>query len=231
MHEEEIYASLQWDSPTTEASQKCLSTSKCSGTWCVVTKISCVICVGLLATSIFLGIKFFQVSSLVTDQQERLTQQDKALRNQTLQLENCQALLQKWLHSGSNCTPCPLNWIQKGKSCYYAFKSWNMWNHSKENCLKEDASLLQIESEEEMDFIHSMRTLREAEYWVGLFQDGLSGSWFWQDGSSLSDLLPTKRKHSAEQLCGYLKDRIFLSDNCKSWKYFICEKNAFGSCV
>ncbi|XP_052030962.1 C-type lectin domain family 9 member A isoform X2 [Apodemus sylvaticus] len=201
MHEEEIYTSLQWDIPTSETSQKCPLPSKCSGTWCIVTMISSMVCVGLLATSIFLGIKFFQVSSLVMEQQERLIQQDTALlnltvlqRNHTLQLKNCQALLQRSLRSGSDCSPqlqCPHNWIQNGKSCYYVFHRWSMWNNSKMNCLKEGDSLLQIDSKEEMEFISSsIRKLKgESEYWVGMFQDRLSGSWLWEDGSSpLSDL-------------------------------------------
>nr|ABZ04561.1 CLEC9A delta [Mus musculus] len=155
MHAEEIYTSLQWDIPTSEASQKCQSPSKCSGAWCVVTMISCVVCMGLLATSIFLGIKFFQVSSLVLEQQERLIQQDTALVNLTqwqrkYTLEYCQALLQRSLHSGSDCSPCPHNWIQNGKSCYYVFERWEMWNISKKSCLKEGASLFQIDSKEEM---------------------------------------------------------------------------------
>ncbi|XP_021021128.1 C-type lectin domain family 9 member A isoform X1 [Mus caroli] len=264
MHEEEIYTSLQWDIPTSEASQKCPSPSKCSGAWCVVTMISCVVCVGLLATSIFLGIKFFQVSSLVLEQQERLKQQDTALVNLTqwqrkYTLEYCQALLQRSVHSGtdastgpvlltspqmvpqaldsketgSDCSPCPHNWIQNGKSCYYVFERWERWNISKKSCLKEGDSLLQIESKEEMEFISSMGKLKGGnEYWVGAFQDGLSGSWFWEDGSSpLSDLLPTERHRSASQICGYLKDFTLISDKCNAWKYFICEKKAFGSCI
>ncbi|XP_052576743.1 C-type lectin domain family 9 member A [Peromyscus californicus insignis] len=240
MHEEELYSSLQWDTPTSEASQKCLCPSKCSGTWCVMTMISCVFCVGLLATSIFLGIKFFQVSSLAMNQQERLIQQDIALlnltewqRNYTLQMKNCQALQQRSPRSGSNCSYCPHNWIQNGKSCYYVFQIQKKWNGSKEICLKEDASLLQIDSKEEMDFIiHSLRMLKGFEYWVGVFQDELSQSWFWQDGSSpLLDFLPTERQLSARQICGYLKDRSLFSDTCNSWKYFICEMNALGSCI
>ncbi|XP_035304339.1 C-type lectin domain family 9 member A isoform X2 [Cricetulus griseus] len=238
MHEEEIYCSLQWDSPPEEGSQKCLSPCKCSGTWCVVTVISCVFCVGLLATSIFLGIKFFQVSSLAMNQQERLIQQDKQLlnltqwqRNYTLQMKNCQALQQRSPRSGSNCSPCPHNWIQNGRSCYYFFQIWEIWNRSKENCLKEGASLLQIDSKEEMFANLSLWKFKDG-YWVGVYHDEPSRSWFWLDGSSpLSDLLPTERQLPSSQICGYLKDQSLFSDNCSSWKYFICEKNALGSCI
>lgn len=240
MHEEELYSSLQWDIPTSEASQKCLCSSKCSGTWCVMTVISCVFCVGLLATSIFLGIKFFQVSSLAMSQQERLIQQDIALlnltewqRNYILEMKNCQALQQRSPRSDCNCSHCPHNWTQNGKSCYYVFQIQKKWNGSKEICLNEDARLLQIDSKEEMNFIlHSIRMTKEFGYWVGMFQDELSQSWFWQDGSSpLPDFLPTERQLSANQICGYLKDRSLFSDTCNNWKYFICEKNAFRSCI
>ncbi|XP_052030963.1 C-type lectin domain family 9 member A isoform X3 [Apodemus sylvaticus] len=137
----------------------------------------------------------------------------------------------------SDCSPqlqCPHNWIQNGKSCYYVFHRWSMWNNSKMNCLKEGDSLLQIDSKEEMEFISSsIRKLKgESEYWVGMFQDRLSGSWLWEDGSSpLSDLLPTESQLSASQICGYLKDHTLLSDVCTNWKHFICEKKAFGSCM
>nr|3J82_A Chain A, C-type lectin domain family 9 member A [Mus musculus] len=131
------------------------------------------------------------------------------------------------------CSPCPHNWIQNGKSCYYVFERWEMWNISKKSCLKEGASLFQIDSKEEMEFISSIGKLKGGnKYWVGVFQDGISGSWFWEDGSSpLSDLLPAERQRSAGQICGYLKDSTLISDKCDSWKYFICEKKAFGSCI
>ncbi|XP_075838720.1 C-type lectin domain family 9 member A isoform X1 [Microtus pennsylvanicus] len=241
MHEEEIYSSLQWDSPPSEAAQKCLSSSKCSGICCVTTVISCVFCVGLLATSIFLGIKFFQVSSLAMSQQERLIQQDRALqnltewqRNYTLQMKNCQALQQRSPPSGSNCSPCPHNWIQNGQSCYYVSQIWKIWNGSKENCSKEGARLLQIDSKEEMDFIvcSLWKLRRGVEYWVGVYQEGLSRSWIWQDGSSPpSDWFPTESQSSVSQTCGYLKDRSLFSANCSSRRYFICEKNVFRSCI
>ncbi|XP_037369147.1 C-type lectin domain family 9 member A [Talpa occidentalis] len=234
MQEEETYTSLQWDNPSPNLCQDRLISTKSSGVYWLVVAISFVFWVGSLMASIFLGFVWFQVSAIVSEQQEKLIQHEKELQNFTQwrknherQMTNCQTFVQSTISPAFNHSPCPDTWIHNRESCYRVFEKHQEWNSSKEECQKMGSELLQIENKKEMDFVTGRLKIRsDLDYWVGLFQNELNQTWVWLDGSSPSpDLLPERKPQSADQVCGYLKGKLLLFSKCTSiWKYFVCEK-------
>nr|XP_017198739.1 C-type lectin domain family 1, member B isoform X2 [Oryctolagus cuniculus] len=101
MHEEEIYTSLQWDNPPPNSSQKCACSHTCSGAWRVVMVILCISCMGLLATSIFFGIKF----------------------------EKCSACPENWIKNGESCYYVFTNWKTWLASQEYCWKTGSSLLH------------------------------------------------------------------------------------------------------
>ncbi|XP_006903263.1 PREDICTED: C-type lectin domain family 9 member A [Elephantulus edwardii] len=207
MQEEDIYTSLQWDNTIPNHYKKPLASNKFSGRWCLMMVISCFLFMGSLATSVFLGIKLFQMSTIAMKQQEKLLQQDRELLNFTewkrkhdQQMKCCQTLMPKTF----------------GPVCVL----------TQEECSNKGAKLLQTDSKEEMDFISEMltKTKKDYGYWVGLCQLAPGQLWVWQDGSSLSSERKLMQQlPSINQDCAYLKRNSLFPANCSSWKYFICE--------
>ncbi|XP_030742321.1 C-type lectin domain family 9 member A [Echinops telfairi] len=239
MQVEEVYTSLQWDSSPPNHYEKPLFSNKCAGMWRVMVMVSCILCLGSLAASFYLGIKLFQISTIAAKQQENLIQQERELlnftqwkRKQDRLMKCCQTLMGNSVSSAHNCSPCPDNWIQNGERCYYFSRQWQVWRRSKELCFKEDAKLLQIDNKEEMDFITSiLKNKNGDQYWVGLSQEKRSGLWFWQDGSSPPPALWSIQKlQSVNQGCGYLKDKALFNADCSNWKYFIFTVIMTGIC-
>nr|XP_023669453.1 C-type lectin domain family 12 member B-like [Paramormyrops kingsleyae] len=61
-------------------------------------------------------------------------------------------LLQKYCHTTENvrvCDPCPQDWKEHNGQCYYFSTSVTTWNESQNNCSKEAAHLVTVNSEEE----------------------------------------------------------------------------------
>ncbi|KAJ8358030.1 hypothetical protein AAFF_G00042690 [Aldrovandia affinis] len=81
------------------------------------------------------------------------------------------------------CRPCPEGWEQRNSTCYYFSTERKSWNDSRSECLKQEADLVIIESEEEQDFI--FKHTREGVYWIGLSDSETEGTWLWVDGTPL----------------------------------------------
>ncbi|XP_061472649.1 C-type lectin domain family 4 member M-like isoform X2 [Rhineura floridana] len=84
-----------------------------------------------------------------------------------------------------SCTTCPQNWLRFEKSCYFFSTSLKAWFDAKQDCEKEGAYLLIVNSLVEHNFL--VKHLgNEQVFWIGLSDTNKEGEWLWLDGSRVS---------------------------------------------
>ncbi|XP_053234651.1 C-type lectin domain family 2 member D-like isoform X1 [Podarcis raffonei] len=92
------------------------------------------------------------------------------------------AVLPTALPSPSTPTECcPDGWIGYQRKCYYFSDSDRNWTSSQNYCASFNASLVVIDSQEEMSFLR--RYKGPADHWIGLQKMNDQGPWKWIDGS------------------------------------------------
>ncbi|XP_043935062.1 CD209 antigen-like protein C [Protopterus annectens] len=79
---------------------------------------------------------------------------------------------------------CPEDWKIFNHSCYYFSLMGYNWSEAKEQCEKNQSTLVMIKSSKEQDFLN--KTVRNGtdEYWIGLTDANHEGDWKWVNGES-----------------------------------------------
>ncbi|XP_077180696.1 C-type lectin domain family 2 member D-like [Paroedura picta] len=77
--------------------------------------------------------------------------------------------------------PCPKRWVKYEEKCYYFSEIDGSWDSSQRNCSSYGASLVSIDTQQEMDFL--MRFKGSAYYWIGLQRKAVGEPWKWTNGS------------------------------------------------
>ncbi|KYO34796.1 hypothetical protein Y1Q_0010536 [Alligator mississippiensis] len=90
---------------------------------------------------------------------------------------------------------CPARWSHSTSRSYLFSPEKRHWDQCKYSCSSHSASLITMESREELDFIMT-ESLHYSEdrgsttyyfpFWTGLVYDSVRGKWFWEDGTTLS---------------------------------------------
>lgn len=81
--------------------------------------------------------------------------------------------------NGSERTCCPINWVERGGSCYWFSSSGRPWLEADKYCKLENAHLVVVTSSEEQKFLqHHMGPINT---WIGLTDR--DGPWRWVDGT------------------------------------------------
>ncbi|XP_045411151.1 natural killer cells antigen CD94-like [Lemur catta] len=90
--------------------------------------------------------------------------------------------LNKELQKGSDCCSCPEKWVGYQRNCYFISSELKTWEESRNSCVSQNSSLLQVKNRDELGFMHSSQYF----YWTGLSYNEERGDWLWEDGSALS---------------------------------------------
>nr|XP_048288296.1 killer cell lectin-like receptor subfamily E member 1 isoform X2 [Myodes glareolus] len=116
--------------------------------------------------------------------------------------------------------PCPENWVWFRCSCYHFSKEELSWRESQLACLSLNSSLIRI-SREEMDFFHL-----ESFFWVGVYYNGTSKQWQWENHSVLSSgtFCGFKTYMQEDSCASYKSKETCYPENCANKLKYICKK-------
>ncbi|XP_038070890.1 macrophage mannose receptor 1-like isoform X2 [Patiria miniata] len=145
------------------------------------------------------------------------------------------AILYKYYDTSTNTGICDDNWHlgYNGRSCYRAVDSTVTWQDALDACrgLRSDADLASIGTADENAFVLtvSRRTLSHNEYWIGLNDFAVEGTWEWSDGtkSSYTNWYSSEPNDSGgQEHCAVIRwstDGTWNDANCANSKRYICE--------
>uniref|UniRef100_A0A3B3HFB0 C-type lectin domain-containing protein n=1 Tax=Oryzias latipes TaxID=8090 RepID=A0A3B3HFB0_ORYLA len=123
------------------------------------------------------------------------------------------------LHSSQKWkTGCPEKWIRFGSSCYFFSEGSKSWDKAREFCRARGADLVVINTKEE-----------NQQFWIGLSDRDLEGTWKWVDGSPLTLQFwgSDQPDNSGEEDCGHIRNGfpgVWNDISCLSSMQWICEK-------
>uniref|UniRef100_A0A671UFA1 C-type lectin domain-containing protein n=1 Tax=Sparus aurata TaxID=8175 RepID=A0A671UFA1_SPAAU len=84
------------------------------------------------------------------------------------------------LFKADTCGKCQEGWEQNGLQCYYFSTDKLTWEQARDECRRDGADLVKIESEDEQV---------EHTFWIGLTDSVTEDTWLWTDGTPLNKSL------------------------------------------
>nr|XP_019569018.1 PREDICTED: C-type lectin domain family 7 member A isoform X2 [Rhinolophus sinicus] len=131
--------------------------------------------------------------------------------------------------TGVLSSSCPPNWVIHENGCYLFSTPLDTWEGSKTQCSQQGASLLKIDSSNELTFIKKQSSFKSADsFWIGLSRQQTKGPWLWEDGSMFSSNLfqirSTATQETTPHNCVWIHDSIIYDQPCSVYSFSICEK-------
>ncbi|GAB1291344.1 C-type lectin domain family 1 member A [Apodemus speciosus] len=215
-----------------------------SSVWRPVALTLLTLCLVLLVGLAALGLVFYQLSNT---QQDSITEKDEKLGNMSRQLQSLQTQNRKLTETlqqvavklcrelynksgGHRCSPCPEKWKWHGDKCYQFYKESKNWQSCEYFCLADNATMLKISTQEELDFAMPQSYSEFFySYWTGLSRNGSGKAWLWTDGTPYSFELfeiiidPTNLRNRD---CMTIFNGKAYSKDCKELRRCACERVA-----
>ncbi|XP_048011324.1 C-type lectin domain family 4 member M-like [Megalobrama amblycephala] len=112
-------------------------------------------------------------------------------------------------------------WKCNQSSLYYISSDTKNWAESREDCLNRGADLIIINNREEQE---SFKT--NAEFWIGLNDSDVEGTWKWVDGSTLTSgfWASGQPNMGKEENCAVLNPLGWYGYPCDNVFKWICER-------
>ncbi|XP_075863779.1 natural killer cells antigen CD94-like isoform X3 [Microcebus murinus] len=81
----------------------------------------------------------------------------KSLPNEIDIKPTSSSLLNKELQEGSDCCSCPQKWVGYRCNCYFISLEMKTWNESRNFCVSQNSSLLQLQNRDELASFHALQ--------------------------------------------------------------------------
>ncbi|XP_014649511.1 PREDICTED: natural killer cells antigen CD94 isoform X2 [Ceratotherium simum simum] len=125
------------------------------------------------------------------------------------------------LKNCSGCCSCQERWIGYQCNCYFVSNELKTWADSRDFCVSQNSSLLQMQNADELRFMNSSKSF----YWIGLSYSEEHGAWLWEDGSALSqDLFQFSQRANPKNCIMYSPSKNALDENCYRKNRYICKQ-------
>nr|XP_060162974.1 natural killer cells antigen CD94-like [Globicephala melas] len=122
---------------------------------------------------------------------------------------------------GSGCCSCQEKWIGYQCSCYFISSESKTWKDSRNFCVSQNSSLLQIQNRNELDFMKFI----SYHYWIGLSYSEEHHAWLREDNSTVSqDLFPSFHPLNPKNCIIYDPSGGVSDTDCGSQHRYVCKQ-------